>query len=94
MLQLLNNGRKYNVKELAEILEVSNRMIRMYKDDLEKSGIFINSVRGPYGGYVLNKKIKLPARKFTQEDALFLTEYIENEKTYRKEINLFYCKIK
>ena len=41
MLQYLENGRKYNIKELAERLEVSERMIRNYKEELEKAGIYI-----------------------------------------------------
>ena len=35
MLQLLQNKRKYSIKELSEKLEVSPRMIRQYKDELE-----------------------------------------------------------
>ena len=35
MLQLLQSGRKYSISELASILEVSERMIRVYKEDLE-----------------------------------------------------------
>ena len=72
MLQYLENGRKYNIKELAEKLEVSERMIRVYKDELEKAGIYIDTIMGPYGGYVLNQSIRIPTRKFTQEDYLFL----------------------
>lgn len=40
MLQLLQNKRKYSIKELSEKLEVSPRMIRQYKDELEHAGIF------------------------------------------------------
>ena len=54
MLQYLENGRKYNIKELADKLEVSERMIRVYKEELEKAGIYIDTMMGPYGGYVLN----------------------------------------
>ena len=36
MLDLLSNGRKYQISELAEKLEVSPRMIRVYKDECEK----------------------------------------------------------
>lgn len=39
MLQLLQSGRKYNINELSKELEVSERMIRVYKEDLEKAGI-------------------------------------------------------
>lgn len=60
MLRLLQNGRKYSIKELSENLEVSTRMIREYKNELELAGIFIESIRGPYGGYYLNQNIKLP----------------------------------
>ena len=56
MLKLLESGRKYTVKELSERLEVTPRMIKIYKEDLEKSGIYIDTIRGQYGGYVYNKK--------------------------------------
>ena len=60
LLRLLQNGKKYSIKELSEKLEVSPRMIRQYKNELELAGIFIESIRGPYGGYYLNQDIKLP----------------------------------
>ena len=53
LLELLNSGRKYSIKELSDILEVSERMIRVYKEDLEKAGIYVESILGPYGGYFL-----------------------------------------
>lgn len=62
MLRLLQNGRKYSIKELAEKIEVSPRMIRQYKGELELAGIFIESIRGPYGGYYLNQNIKIPEK--------------------------------
>ena len=60
LLRLLQNGKKYSIKELSELIEVSPRMIREYKNELEYAGIFIESIRGPYGGYYLNQDIKLP----------------------------------
>lgn len=56
MLRLLESGRKYSIQELSEKLEVSKRMITVYKEELEKCGIYIDSIRGKYGGYVYNKK--------------------------------------
>ncbi len=74
MLKLLSNKRKYSVKELAERLEVTERMVRVYKDDLEKAGIFIESIRGPYGGYLLNSDLLIPETGFSQYDILLLNE--------------------
>ncbi len=56
MLRILENGQKYTVGELAERLEVSKRMIKIYKEELEKAGIYIETLYGPYGGYVYNHK--------------------------------------
>ena len=72
MLQYLSSGRKYNIKDLSEKLEVSERMIRVYKEELEKAGIYIDTIMGPYGGYVLNQNIRIPTRKFTKDDYEFL----------------------
>lgn len=65
MLEYLSSGRKYSISELSEKLEVSPRMIRVYKEDLEKAGIFIDTIKGPYGGYVLNQNINVPKRFIT-----------------------------
>ena len=32
-------------------------------EELEKAGIFIDTIRGPYGGYVLNQYVHIPRRK-------------------------------
>ncbi len=84
MLQYLENGRKYNIKELADKLEVSERMIRVYKEELEKAGIYIDAIMGPYGGYVLNQSIRIPARKFNEEDYKFLHNLKVNEEDKEK----------
>ena len=65
MLEYLSSGRKYSIKELSEKLEVTPRMIRVYKDEIEKAGIFIDTIKGPYGGYVLNQNINVPKRFIT-----------------------------
>ena len=80
MLQLLQSGRKYSISELSDLLEVSERMVRIYKEELEKAGIYIDTIMGPYGGYVLNNKIRMPVRKFKIKDAELLSKYIEIEK--------------
>ena len=88
MMELLQSGRKYSIKELSEKLEVSERMIRVYKEELEKAGIYIDTIMGPYGGYVLNQAIRIPVRKFKMVDANLLDEYIKLEKDKEKQEKL------
>ena len=47
MLEYLSSGKKYSILELSLKLEVSPRMIRVYKDEIEKSGIYIDTIKGP-----------------------------------------------
>ena len=68
MINLLKSGRKYSVKELAERLEVSQRVVREYKLFLEEAGIYLETIRGPYGGYVLDRDIVMPNIKFNNKD--------------------------
>lgn len=65
MLEYLSNGKKYSLQELAERLEVTPRMVRVYKEECEKAGIYIDTIKGPYGGYVLNQNINVPKRFIT-----------------------------
>lgn len=53
MLILLCSRGKMKIKDLAKELEISERMVRQYKDDFEQAGIYINSIPGPEGGYLL-----------------------------------------
>ncbi len=96
MLQLLQSGRKYSINELSNELEVSERMIRVYKEDLEKAGIYIDTIMGPYGGYVLNQSVRMPVRKFKMKDAKLLDKYIasEKDKDIKDELILLQDKIK
>lgn len=77
MIELLSSGRKYQISELAEKLEVSPRMIRVYKEECEKAGIYIDTVKGPYGGYVLRQDVHVP-RRFITPDSIS----IYDKKTY------------
>lgn len=65
MLEYLSSGKKYSIAELSEKLEVTPRMIRVYKEEIEKAGIYIETMKGPYGGYVLNQNINVPKRFIT-----------------------------
>ena len=88
MLELLQTGKKYSINELSNKLEVSERMIRVYKEDLEKAGIYIDTIMGPYGGYVLNQRVRTPIRKFKLKDAELLNTYITQEKDEKKKEEL------
>lgn len=55
MVQMLKDGQIHSIKELSNKLEVSERMIRQYKSELEQTGIYIKSTTGKYGGYQLEE---------------------------------------
>ena len=58
MIDLLNTGNIYTIKELSEKIGVTERMIRYYKDEICSNGIAIESFKGPNGGYFMIDKIK------------------------------------
>lgn len=72
MMEYLSTGRKYSIEELSNLLEVSPRMVRFYKEELEKAGIYVDTLHGPYGGYVLKHSIHLPERKISKIDLSYL----------------------
>lgn len=80
MLELLSNGKIYKISELAERLEVTERMVRVYKDELEKAGIYIDTIRGPYGGYVLDKSANYLNLGFSKYDVEVLSDAINKLK--------------
>jgi len=58
MIDLLNTGNIYTLKELSEKIGVTERMIRYYKDEICNNGIAIDSFKGPNGGYFMIDEIK------------------------------------
>ena len=58
MIDLLNTGNIYSIRELSEKLGVTERMVRYYKDEIAKNGIYIESFKGPNGGYFMIDKLK------------------------------------
>jgi len=57
MLKILKDGKKHKMKDISEQIEVSPRMVKQYKNELEQAGIYIDSKRGVYGGYSLNDEL-------------------------------------
>lgn len=86
MIDILNSGGKYTVKEIADRLNVSQRMVRYYKEELEKSGIYIESFKGPNGGYFIlnNSGYYTKINKYDIE--LLKSAYKELEKTNFKHL--------
>lgn len=74
MLELLESGKIYTISELSKELGVTSRMIRYYKEELEASGIYIESYKGPGGGYFLNKSIYTPYKQFNKYEIQLLEE--------------------
>ena len=58
MIDLLNTGNVYSIKDLSAKIGVTERMIRYYKDEISKNGICIESFKGPNGGYFMIDKLK------------------------------------
>lgn len=80
MLMMLNSRGLVKTKELAETLEVSERMVRKYKLDLEMAGFPINTKPGRYGGYYLDQKSFLPNIDFEPNEIVALDmayDYVE-----------------
>ena len=93
MLELLSGGKKYSIEELSRVLEITPRMVRVYKEDLEKAGIYIDTLRGPYGGYVLKQMVNIPKRKVTKKDILLL-EKIEADENLKDDYKNLIDKLK
>ncbi|MFZ5987575.1 MAG: helix-turn-helix transcriptional regulator [Bacillota bacterium] len=68
MYLLLQAKGKMKVSEIASLMEIDERTVRRYRDDLECAGIYIDSERGKYGGYkLLNDKFLLGLNISLQE---------------------------
>ena len=57
MIKILKDEKIHNMKDIAEKIEISPRMVKQYKNELEQAGIYIESKRGINGGYSLNKEL-------------------------------------
>ena len=85
MLLLLKSRGRMQIKELAEELELSERVIRVYRDQLEMAGFHIQTARGRYGGYVLPKSnifeyLSLSPKEL--EALVKASEYLKNHPTF------------
>lgn len=68
ILQLLSAKNIMSKNEIAEVLEINPRNVIEYIKTLQNCGYDIESVRGIYGGYHLNKDSLLPTVKLNQKE--------------------------
>jgi predicted DNA-binding transcriptional regulator YafY len=71
-LELVQGSPGITAALLADKLGVSERAARRYVAILRESGIPIESVRGPYGGYRVGRGLRLPPLVFSSTEALGL----------------------
>lgn len=98
MVQILKDGRVHSLQSLAKELEVSVRMIRQYKVELEQAGIYIDSNTGKYGGYKLEQELNQIDIGLTQNEINILEDMMlelgEEEKDILLKIKEAYIKNK
>ncbi len=74
MLQILSARGVVSAKELARVLDTNVRNIFEYKRELEDAGYSIITVKGKYGGYMLDKTPLIPSLKLTDDEKNALIE--------------------
>ena len=72
MLQILKDKKIHSISSLAERLEVSERMIRQYKLELEQAGIYLKSYTGKFGGYQLDENSNFLKIKNEVKEKMYL----------------------
>ena len=69
----------HTIQDLANELEVSTRMIRIYKQELEQAGIYIQGKQGINGGYILDNMKNTIDIGLTGEEIYQLKNMKKNE---------------
>ena len=87
MIKILKDEKIYNMKDIAEKIEISPRMVKQYKNELEQAGIYIESKRGINGGYSLNKELNNIDIGLTYQELIKLKEieqYFNENQDFKK----------
>ena len=86
LIQILSVRNEYiNTEELADLLETNPRNVREYIKELEVCGYTLESMKGLYGGYRLDKSCILPSLKLNGEDKKIIgnaISYLENKSDF------------
>lgn len=70
LLEILQSGGTWTVRDLAKRLDVDERTVRRYATHLTDLDVPIRSLRGRYGGYRLAPGFRLPPLMFTDDEAV------------------------
>jgi predicted DNA-binding transcriptional regulator YafY len=70
LLEILQSGGTWKVRELADRLQVDERTVRRYATHLTDLDVPVRSLRGRYGGYRLAPGFRLPPLMFTDDEAV------------------------
>ena len=87
MIKILKDEKIHNMKDLAEKIEISPRMVKQYKNELEQAGIYVESKRGINGGYSLNKELNNIDIGLTYQELIKLKEieqYFNDDQDFKK----------
>ena len=87
MIKILKDEKIHNMKDIAEKIEISPRMIKQYKNELEQAGIYIESKRGINGGYSLNKELNNIDIGLTYQELIKIKEieqYFNDDQDFKK----------
>ena len=87
MIKILKDEKFHNMKDIAEKIEISPRMVKQYKNELEQAGIYIESKRGINGGYSLNKELNNIDIGLTYQELIKLKEieqYFNENQDFKK----------
>lgn len=79
MVKILEDCKIHTIQDLADELEVSTRMIRIYKQELEQAGIYIQGKQGINGGYILDNMKSTIDIGLTGEEIYQLKNMKKNE---------------
>lgn len=79
MVKILEDCKIHTIQDLANELEVSTRMIRIYKQELEQAGIYIQGKQGINGGYILDNMKSTIDIGLTGEEIFQLKNMKKNE---------------
>lgn len=87
MIKILKDEKIHNMKDIAEKIEISPRMVKQYKNELEQAGIYIESKMGINGGYSLNKELNNIDIGLTYQELIKLKEieqYFNENQDFKK----------